>query len=296
MPKPLFRLAGAALAVTLVPLTLGCAGARRPTGQAAGAPLEQRGFRVETVAGPLGPIAIFHAGRGPLVVFLHGTGRSAQDWSEVAPPLTKSFTVVALDLPGHGASGPAEGPLPVGELAASLGAVVDARAGGERAILVGNSLGGWVALHYALHHPERVARVVGISSSGIYAKLEVPLQPKDRAKAAVLWRAIRGPGAAPSDQELDAMRARIASGPLQRLVAGLRLEDFLDARGGEMIVPVDLVWGEEDGVLPLAYGERLAGLVGGRLHRLPGCAHMPQVDCPLQTLEALRAILAAAPR
>ena len=261
---------------------------------AARAELARRGFRAATVAGPLGEVRYLVAGRGPLLVLVHGSGRQASDWAAIAPPLGRRFTVVLLDLPGHGESGPAAGALPVGELAASLGAVLDADFPGQRATLVGNSLGGWVALLYALRQPQRVERVIGLSSSGIFAKLEVPLMPKDRAEARTLWRALHGPDHPPLDDAgLDALVTRVAAGPAPRLFAGLRAEDFLDARGGEITTPVDLLWGEQDGVLPLAYAERLAALVHARLHRLPGCAHIPQVDCPRQTLRALEAILAS---
>ncbi len=230
-------------------------------------------------------------------MLLHGSGRQAADWREIGPALARRYTVVIPDLPGHGESGPAEGSLAVGDLAASVGALLDERYAGRRAILVGNSLGGWVALVYALRHPERVERVVGISSSGIFAKLDVPLMPKDREQARLLLRAIHGPRTAPpSDAELDAVVARVAAGPASRLFAGLRAEDFLDAQAQRISTPVDLLWGAEDGVLPLAYGERLAALLPhSRLRRLPGCAHMPQVDCPRETLRALRGILASPP-
>ena len=71
--------------------------------------------------------------------------------------------------------------MPVGDLADSLGALLDARNAGKPAVLIGNSLGGWVSLLYALRHPERVERVIGISSSGIYAVLKVPFAPKVNA-------------------------------------------------------------------------------------------------------------------
>ena len=63
------------------------------------------------------------------------------------------------------------------------------------------------------------------------------------------------------------MIRRIATGPAPRLVAGLRAEDFLETKAAEIRLPVELVWGEEDGVLPLDYGRRLASLLPkARLH------------------------------
>ena len=139
------------------------------------------------------------------MVLVHGSGSRAGDWRDVVPALARRYHVLALDLPGHGESGPAEGPLPVSGLADSLGALLDARSAGRPVTLIGSSLGGWVSLLYAWRHPERVERVIGVSSSGIFAPLKVPLAPKDREEARRLVTAIRGPYLpAPSDEELDA--------------------------------------------------------------------------------------------
>lgn len=253
------------------------------------------GLRSGTIEGPRGALRYYEGGQGRTVVLLHGSGSQAGDWHGVAPALLRRYHLLVLDLPGHGESGPAEGALPVSDLADSLGALLDARSAGQPATLIGNSLGGWVSLLYALHHPERVERVIGISSSGIFASLQVPLMPKDREEARRLVAAIRGPNLpAPSDEELDELVRRIAAGPASRLVAGLKAEDFLDTRAAEIHVPVELVWGEEDGVLPLDYGRRLASLLPrARLHPLPRCGHMPQVHCPRELSRLLLDLLGA---
>jgi pimeloyl-ACP methyl ester carboxylesterase len=240
------------------------------------------GLTPGTLQGPLGTLRYYEGGEGKTVVLLHGSGRQAGDWHGVVPALRRRYHLLVLDLPGHGGSGPAEGPLPVGGLADSLGALLDARSPDRPAILVGNSLGGWVSLLYALRHPERVERVVGISSSGIFARLQVPLSPKNREEARSLVAAIRGPYLPmASEEELDEVVQRVATGPAPRLFAGLKAEDFLDATAAGIKVPVELIWGEEDGVLPLDYGRRLASLLpNARFHPLPRCGHMPQLHCP----------------
>lgn len=277
------------LALAALPLLASCA-ARTPeprlpslvAAEQTRSALVAAGLRPGTIEGPRGTLRYFEGGEGKTVVLLHGSGSQAGDWNGVVPALLKRHHLLVLDLPGHGESGPAEGALPVGDLADSLGALLEARSAGKPAVLIGNSLGGWVSLLYALRHPERVERVIGISSSGIFAVLKVPLTPKDREEARRLVAAIRGPHLpAPSDEELDELLRRIGSGPAARLFAGLRAEDFLDTQAGKIQVPVDLVWGEEDGVLPIDYGRRLASLLPkARLHPLPRCGHMPQVHCP----------------
>lgn len=255
------------------------------------------GLRSGTIEGPRGALRYYEGGEGKTVVLLHGSGSQAGDWHGIVPALARRYHLLVVDLPGHGESGPAEGALPVGDLADSLGALLEARSPGRPVTLIGNSLGGWVALLYAWHHPERVERVVGISSSGIFARLQVPLMPKDREEARRLVAAIRGPYLPqPSDEELDELVQRIATGPAPRLVAGLRAEDFLDTKAAEIRVPVELVWGEEDGVLPLDYGRRLAALLpNARLHPLPRCGHMPQVHCPGELARRLLDLLKAGP-
>lgn len=261
------------------------------------AALADAGLRAETVAAPAGPLRVFAGGHGPTVVLVHGSGGQAADWYRIVPALASRFTLLIPDLPGHGESAPAEGPLPVSGLAAALGAAIDAKSPAAKVTLVGNSLGGWVSLLYAAQHPDRVERVVGIDSSGIYAPLPVSLRPTNREEAKRLALAVRGASAPqPDDAEADAIVASIAAGPAARLFAGLRAEDFLERHAAELRVPVDLLWGEEDGVLLPDYGQRLAGLLpDARFRLLPKSGHMPQVWSPEALLPALLEVLAAAP-
>jgi pimeloyl-ACP methyl ester carboxylesterase len=258
------------------------------------AALVTAGLRAGTIEGPRGTLRYYEGGEGKTVVLLHGSGSQAGDWHGVVPALVRRYHLLVPDLPGHGESGPVEGALPVGDLAESLGALLEARSPGRPVTLIGNSLGGWVSLLYALRHPDRVERVIGISSSGIFAVLKVPFSPKDHDEARRLVAAIRGPYLpAPSDAELDELVKRVAAGPGARLVAGLRAEDFLDTKAAEIRVPVELIWGEEDGVLPLDYGRRLASLLpNARFHPLPRCGHMPQVHCPRELSRLLLDLLA----
>jgi pimeloyl-ACP methyl ester carboxylesterase len=299
------RTLGPVLALAALFLVGGCAARtsepRLPREVAAGetrGALLAAGLRPATIEGPRGTLRYFEGGSGETVVLLHGSGSQAGDWHGVVPALRRRHRLLVLDLPGHGESGPAEGPLPVGDLAGSLAALLDARSPGRPVTLIGNSLGGWVSLLYASRHPERVERVIGISSSGIFAPLQVPLMPKNREEARRLVAAIRGPHMPPPPgEELDEVVQRVATGPASRLVAGLKAEDFLETRAAEIKVPVELIWGEEDGVLPLDYGRRLASLLPqARLHPLPRCGHMPQVHCPRGLERLLLDLLEAPPK
>jgi pimeloyl-ACP methyl ester carboxylesterase len=123
--------------------------------------LTNAGFRKVIVHSPVGDQTLFKAGEGQTLVFLHGIGEQAGSWSKVAPGLlhTGRFRILLLDLPGHGDSGPHEGPLGIDVLLQGIDAVLTAEGGG-RMILVGNSLGSWLAILYARQHPDRVGRVI----------------------------------------------------------------------------------------------------------------------------------------
>ena len=98
------------------------------------------------------------------VVLLHGFLGSAADWQDVARALRRSFTVYALDLPGHGST-----PIParrftMADVVGWLNDELD-RYRLERCVLVGYSMGGRVAMHFALAHPDRCRRLVTVSAS-----------------------------------------------------------------------------------------------------------------------------------
>src|SRR5919198_3201434 len=97
-------------------------------------------------------------GRGPAVVLLHGLGGFAQSWRHTIDALASRATVFALDLPGFGRSAKPPAAYRLGYFARALHAFLDALGVGQ-ASLIGHSLGGSVAVTYALTHPVRVERV-----------------------------------------------------------------------------------------------------------------------------------------
>lgn len=105
------------------------------------------------------------SGTGPAVVLSHGVGGDTGVWANLVPVLATACRTVAWDEPGHGRSAPvaedAYGPRLAYE---SLGAVVDEAAGGDRAVLVGHSLGGYLSARYAIDHPDRVRALVLIAT------------------------------------------------------------------------------------------------------------------------------------
>src|SRR5947209_18842942 len=106
------------------------------------------------------------AGSGPPVVLIHGMVNSSRHWEQVALRLADRYTVVAPDLIGHGDSATPRGDYSLGAHAASIRDLLTA-IGIERASVVGHSLGGGVAMQFFYQFPQRVERLVLVSSGGL---------------------------------------------------------------------------------------------------------------------------------
>jgi pimeloyl-ACP methyl ester carboxylesterase len=259
--------------------------------------LAKTGLERTTVAGPAGRITLFEGGSGPTLVLLHGAGDQAGTWARVAPALVGRFRLVVPDLAGHGDSAPRSGPNHLADVLAGVEAVLEARCAGERPTLVGNSLGAWVAFLVAHDRPDRVARVVAVNGGPIQGEdTGVNVLPASREEARRTMEALTGPRTpmVPGFVLDDVVRqARV--GPLHRFAqtAGSMPQYLLDGRLGEVTVPVELVWGDADGLMTLDYARRVqAGLPDARLHRVAGCGHVPQRECPVEFVEVLLKALA----
>ena len=111
-------------------------------------------------------VAYRSAGHGPVVLLIHGMAGSGTTWKHVMPALSKEFTVVAPDLLGHGRSDKEPGDYSLGAFASMLRDLLVAL-GHERATVVGQSLGGGIAMQLAYQHPERCERLVLVGSGGL---------------------------------------------------------------------------------------------------------------------------------
>ena len=112
-------------------------------------------------------VAYRAAGNGPVVVLVHGMAGSSATWEQVIPRLAERFTVVAPDLPGHGESAkPHDGDYSLGAFASSVRDLM-VTLGHPRATIVGQSLGGGVAMQFAYQFPTRCERLVLVGSGGL---------------------------------------------------------------------------------------------------------------------------------
>jgi pimeloyl-ACP methyl ester carboxylesterase len=296
--RVLLALLAAALAAILA---LGVVGYRHPlaTLEVLGR-LALRGAGLEraSLEGPRGPLVYWRGGKGSLVVFLHGANDQSGAWARVVAPVKARHRVLVPDLPGHGGSGPKQGPLGVADLYAGVEALMEQEASGARATLVGNSMGGWLAMLYALRHPDRVSAVVlvnGAALRGDGSEAKVNLLPKTRDEARAAMYAVTSPrsGLVP-DFILDDLVRRAPESPLARILAAPFEEFLLDGRLGEIQAPVTLLWGADDKILPVSYAERVAQqLPRARLEAIPGCGHLPQRECAPRLLPLLQQALDA---
>jgi len=262
--------------------------------------LRAAGLASYELATPDGEIRVWEGGSGPTMVLLHGAGDQAGTWARIVRPLVESYHLLIPDLPGHWKSDPRRGPLDINQLLAGVEAVMDARCADRPAILVGNSLGAWLAFLYARSHPDRVERIVAINGGPLREQNPgANIYPADREEARATMRLLMGPNSLmPPDNVLDDVARRARVGPAARLASTAdRMEPhILDGRLHEVTVPVELVWGEEDGLMRVEYAQRmLDGLPAARLHLVAGCGHVPQRECPDRVVRVLNGALGMPP-
>lgn len=246
------------------------------------------------------------------LVFIHGLGGSQSTWATVLGNFAESYRVLALDLPGHGASSkpsPDEGgdySLPA--LAAAVGEVIE-KLDLAPAVLIGHSLGGATALELALARPKLVRGLVLVNSAGLGAEVSgdlldrIEAEPsRDEAKKLlelffadkrfVLDRGIDDMYANRSAPGADAAVKAAANAAFNREGQAIRY----DARLGELTQPILIVWGEQDAVLPAAHGVAAAKAIPRAwFELLEGVGHVPQIEASEAFSDIVKRWLAALP-
>lgn len=263
---------------------------------------EQISFTIESPRGPRAVSLTYERrGAGEPLLLLHGIGHHWQAWEPVLDILAAERDVVAVDLPGFGAS-PA---LPEGfdhdlsTVVPVLGAFCEA-VGIDRPHVAGNSLGGLLSLE--LGREKRVRSVTALSPAGFWsegerryafgtlramraAALSMPVPLIERLSRSAAGRTAltstiyARPGRrSPEAVVAETLALREATGFRETLEAG---RTVLFADDVSAAVPVTIAWGTHDRLLLRRQGVRAKHTMpGARLVRLPGCGHVPMNDDP----------------
>jgi pimeloyl-ACP methyl ester carboxylesterase len=235
-------------------------------------------------------VRYLQAGDGPPLLLIHGLGSSAiAEWGRLMRPLARGYRVYALDLPGFGRSErPPDASYSIPMQVDTVRRFMDA-VGARRARLVGVSMGGWIAARLAGESPERVERLVLVAAAGMRPdeSARIPaevLLPHDEAGMRRLIAAVRhNPPPVPSFVARDLLaRKQQDEWIVRRALESMRPgRDWLNGTLARARMPVLVLWGREDVLIPVAYARPLqAEFEGAALKVLDGCGHLPMADCP----------------
>ena len=225
----------------------------------------------------------------PKVILLHGLGGNTANWAFTIPALAAKYHVIALDQVGFGKSDRVMLKYRVGTYVDFLDKFMS-ELKIERASLVGNSLGGWVAALTAMKYPTRVEKIVLADAAGlkpaavdlaqIYSlNYSTRDEVRQLVKLVFYNQAIFG-----SDPFIEqSMAVRVAANDgytINSLIDSInRDEDFLNGRLGEIKKPTLIVWGKQDGLLKVGDAEQFnKGIAGSELIIFDQCGHVPMVE------------------
>ncbi|MDX8498903.1 alpha/beta fold hydrolase [Mesorhizobium sp. VK4C] len=238
-------------------------------------------------------------GAGPkTIVLLHGFGSCHETWRDVISALVPSARLLAYDLPGHGNSLECDGNGGAKQAARAILADLIVRRLGKLH-LVGHSMGGAIATLMALADPERVASLTLLAPGGFGPEINGSLLRRyaaadDRNEIRACLAAMSGPGSMPPEHVVEALlRMRERPGQLQTLVdiaAAMTRDDRQGVIPGERLetlnMPVMVVWGTDDPVLPVDQAESLPAHF--HLHHVLEAGHMLAEEVPDLIAEVVR--------
>jgi pimeloyl-ACP methyl ester carboxylesterase len=251
-------------------------------------------------------------GDGPPLVLVHGVATGRTVWRHVVPGLARRHLVATPDMPGFGSSPPAGRGFVLEEVADVIAdGLADIPAPYD---LLGNSLGGAVALVLAERRPELVRRLILAAPAGLAPRRGAvpaiagrvapvlvaarrragpPLAGSAAARRLLLAGIVVDPAATPPDEARAMMRASQGSTRIGAAIKTVAAAD-LRPRLARLEVPLGFLWGERDHLFPVAGLPALSALVpNARAEVIAGAGHVPQFDRPDEFVAALERLLAA---
>jgi pimeloyl-ACP methyl ester carboxylesterase len=273
------------------------------------------GLRLSQVETREGPLSLSQAGAGPPVVMLHGLGATKVSFLPTIAALADSHRAIAVDLPGFGDSvKPIRAAYDPAYFARAVVALLDALEL-DRAHVIGNSMGGRVAIQVGLDYPDRVGRLALLAPSLAWLrdrpwapllKLVAPqlglIQPAPRPVVeAIVRRVVPGADeewtAAGIDEFLRSYLTPRGRSAFYAAARNIYLEepngrDGLWTRLPDLQAPSLFVWGKRDSLVPIAFADHVREALPHSEHlELPG-GHVPQLENPKRTHDALLRFLA----
>jgi len=254
------------------------------------------------------------AGEGPVLLLVHGMAGSSETWRHVMPALAERFTVLAPDLLGQGESDKPRGEYSLGAHANTLRDLMDTL-GYERATVIGQSLGGGVAMQFAYQFPERCERLVLVDSGGLGREVTFYLRMltvpgfesvfplfctprlRDAGSRVAGWLGRAGVRSTPAREEIWRSYASLADARSRR--AFFRsLRDVIDFSGQAVSalsrlyraaqLPTLIVWGAQDPFIPVSHARTAhEAIPGSRLVIFEGVGHYPHCEAPERFVEVL---------
>lgn len=233
-------------------------------------------------------IHYYVGGSGSPVVLVHGLGGRAEDWANLMPQLARDHhRVYALDLPGYGRSAwPRNSDYSIPELAGAVEAFMNSRHL-DGADLGGWSMGGWIAMRVALDEPQRIRRLMIFDSAGLRWNLlwDTSLFEPDTPKKLEELDDLLMPGKAPSVPgfiQRDIFRFVGLHGWVVRrnMDSMLTMSSLLDGKLGALKMPMLIVWGKQDHLIPYTVGEEIhRDVPQSELEIFDGCGHLAPGQC-----------------
>lgn len=266
---------------------------------------------------PGADVGYVEMGEGEPILFLHGISGAWQNWLETLPRFARDHRVIALDFPGFGSSPMPSWPIDVPAYGRLVHDFSEKLGIGQKATVVGNSLGGFVAAEAATAAPGLFERMVLVSPAGIvntwnpeeravatayiwktfspfFARGGRGIVARPRLRRAVFGRFMRYPNLLRDDLLWEQISSGLTACPGfgDALKAAIR-HDIRERLGG-IEIPTLIVWGFDDRVIPvraaLSYHRRIPG---SRLEIFERTGHVPQLERPARFNSLLEEFLAA---
>ncbi len=267
-------------------------------------------LRLEAVKTPFGTLSTAQAGSGPPLLAVHGLGGSKASFLPTLALMSGSHRVIAVDLPGFGDSvKPLRAAYDAPYFASVMTALLD-ELGLDRAHVVGNSMGGRIALELALTVPDRVDRLVLLSPAMAWLRPRrwAPVVRLLRPELTMVPLPVSGlvrrlvPGgadgwtAAGVDEFLRAFSTARGRHAFHAVLRNIYLdaphgEDGLWSRLEGMRHDALFVWGRGDRLVPIGFMKHVERTLPAARHLELECGHVPQVERPFETHDAMRDFL-----